>query len=579
MVRLIEHWETEFGAGPLGRLLGALALARAGLTQHEVTACVGETGSYVAEVLAALDLHLLRIEDRVRFFHEVFRHSVEARYLLTDAERRTLHRRLAHVFMNQNAGERAVVEGAWHLRGAGDRDDLLEFLRRPEIVGTFVAADREHELVEHWLHVADIDAMAANCVTAAETACASAIEAVAADIAEERAHDAIALALDMGAVLRRAGRVRDALRVLDRAAVLAGERADDVRLSGAVAAQLAPLLAAAGRLREAEERYRSALELLRVEYGDNHPTVTHLLGEYAGVLAAAGRRGEAEREYRVVLGVVERLGTGPQAIAPAVNNLATVVHEAGRYEEAEALYRRALDLWTSCGAEVHPDAVAALNNLAALHFDRGEHSVARAERERVVELWERALGPDHPMVAAALANLATQITRDEPDAALPLLERALAIHDAAYPAPTHETAIVLYTIGRVHYYAGRLEAAEELMRRAHELQCHVLGAEHVDTAITLNGLAMVLRDRGEDQAAEQLLRQALEVFERLLGARHPRVAGALTNIAQLAAKRGEREEARELAVRSLDILDGAGGGSARHRDNLRSLLAELDSAG
>lgn len=559
MTRLIMHWEGEFGAGPLSRLLAALAGARTGLTHRELAEYVGGSGLDLVDMLTALDLHLLRFDGRIRFHHDAFRRAVEVRYLDDEAERISLHSRLAALFAETGG----LTETAWHLRQAGARGPLAECLARIDVARGFVRSEREHELVEHWMYAAGTDAMVA--------AYTAALDAAGAGPARER----IAMMLDVAAVFRRAGRGRDSLLLLEGAAGLARHYcADDVRINGAIAAQRAPLLAAAGNLRESEEQYRSALAALRVAHGEMHPAIARVLGELAGVLAEIGRRAEAEREYRAALAMVEWCGaTGPQ-IASAVNDLATVLHESGRYAEAEALYRRALDLWAACGGESHPDAVATVSNLAALHFDHGEHAAARAGRERVVELWERVLGGDHPIVATALANLATQITRDDPDAALPLLERALAIHEAAYSAPTHETAILLYTIGRAHYYAGRLEAAEIPMRRAYELQRELLGVDHVDTAVTLSGLATLLRDRGDYMIAEHLLRQALDILERLLGPRHPRVTVMLTNLARLARRRGEHDTARQLALQARANLDAGDSAAARE---LHEFLATLDA--
>lgn len=559
MTRLIVRWEGEFGAEPISRLLTALAGARAGLRYREMAEYVGGSELDLANMLTVLDLHLLRIDGRIRFHHDALRRAVEARYLPTEAERNELHSRLAALF----AAADRPVETTWHLRRTGDRAGLAECLGRLEVARAFVADERDHELVEHWLYAAGADAMVTMYTNAMN----------AADV--EPVLDRIATMLDIAAIFRRAGRVRDSLPLLEWAAALAGQHcADDARINGAIVTQLAPLLAAVGSLREAEERYRSGLAALRIEHGEMHPTIARVLGELAGVLAATGRHAEAEQEYRAALSMLEWCGATEMQMAPAVNDLATMVHESGRYAEAEALYRRALDLWASCGADAHPDAVATVSNLAALHFDHGDHAAARAERERVVALWERALGGDHPSVATALANLAAQITADDPDAAIPLLERALAIHEAAYAAPTHETAILLYTIGRTHYYAGRLEAAEPLMRRAYDLQRDLLGVDHIDTAVTLSGLGVLLRDRGDFVIAEHLLRQAHDILKRLLGPRHPRVTIMLTNLARLARRRGERDTARQLALRAQENLDA--GNSAAARD-LHDFLAVLDT--
>jgi hypothetical protein len=80
---------------------------------------------------------------------------------------------------------------------------------------------------------------------------------------------------------------------------------------------------------------------------------------------------------------------------------------------------------------------------------------AKALLERALAIDEAAYGPDHPDVATNLNNLAT-ILQDlwQPAAARPLQERALAISEAAY------------------------------------------GSDHPDVARDLNNLATILRDLG-----------------------------------------------------------------------------------
>src|SRR5664280_1923746 len=89
---------------------------------------------------------------------------------------------------------------------------------------------------------------------------------------------------------------------------------------------------------------------------------------------------------------------------------------------------------------VHLDAVAVatrLNNLAAVLGDLGEPAAARLLLDRALAITEAAHGPEHPAVATSLNNLAA-VLRDlgEPAAARLLLDRALTIHEAAH-GPEH----------------------------------------------------------------------------------------------------------------------------------------------
>ena len=73
--------------------------------------------------------------------------------------------------------------------------------------------------------------------------------------------------------------------------------------------------------------------------------------------------------------------------------------------------------------------------LASVLRDLGQPEAARPLLERALAIDEAANGPDDPRVAADLNNLASVLSDlGQPEAARPLLERALAIAQNAYPS-------------------------------------------------------------------------------------------------------------------------------------------------
>jgi tetratricopeptide (TPR) repeat protein len=59
----------------------------------------------------------------------------------------------------------------------------------------------------------------------------------------------------------------------------------------------------------------------------------------------------------------------------------------------------------SLGPE-HPDIPAALDNLAAVNYDQGRYGEAEPLLQRVLDMRERILGPENPHTAIAVNNLA-----------------------------------------------------------------------------------------------------------------------------------------------------------------------------
>jgi tetratricopeptide (TPR) repeat protein len=93
-------------------------------------------------------------------------------------------------------------------------------------------------------------------------------------------------------------------------------------------------------------------------------------------------------------------------LAAALNNLALLYGDQGRYGEAESLHERSLAIREEALGSDHPDVAITLNNLANLYVAQGWYEEAEPLRERSLAIWEEALGSDHPKVATALNNLA-----------------------------------------------------------------------------------------------------------------------------------------------------------------------------
>ena len=80
----------------------------------------------------------------------------------------------------------------------------------------------------------------------------------------------------------------------------------------------------------------------------------------------------------------------PDTLA-SMNNLALVLKSQGRYNEAEAMHWRALELKEAVLGKEHPDTLMSMNNLAVVLDSQGKYDEAEAMHRRAVELKETVL--------------------------------------------------------------------------------------------------------------------------------------------------------------------------------------------
>ena len=94
-------------------------------------------------------------------------------------------------------------------------------------------------------------------------------------------------------------------------------------------------------------------------------------------------------------------------IAPVLGSLALLLFDLGRIDEAEPLYRRALEIAEMKLGPDHPDTATSLNNLAGLLRCRGPADEAELLYRRALMIVEMQLGPDHRTTKVIRENLRT----------------------------------------------------------------------------------------------------------------------------------------------------------------------------
>ena len=113
-----------------------------------------------------------------------------------------------------------------------------------------------------------------------------------------------------------------------------------------------------------------------------------------------------------------------------MNNLAVLLQDTNRIEEAEPLMRRALEIDEAAFGEQHPRVATCLNNLATLLHGTGRLGEAESLMRRALGIAEMAFGEQHTNVAAHNYNLAMLLLPTHRwEQAEPLMRRSLEILD------------------------------------------------------------------------------------------------------------------------------------------------------
>ena len=282
--------------------------------------------------------------------------------------------------------------------------------------------------------------------------------------------------------------------------------------------------------------------------GPHHPDTLTSRNSLAGSYRDAGRLEEAIALYEQVFSGRSRvLGSDHRSTLTARDHLADTYWEAGRLDEAITLKKQILaDAMRIMGPD-SPGTSAARLNLAATYRDAGRLDDAIPLYQENLDEVSSVLGLDHPETLVSRHHLAGAY-RDAGrlDEAIPLFEQNLDDVARNLGPDRPDTFTSRSTLAGAYQAAGRLEEAITLFEQNLEDRTRTLGPAHPVTLTSRGNLAGAYRDAGRLDDAIPLFEQNLEDRTRALGPHHPHTLISRDNLANAYLAAGRSEEATKL---------------------------------
>jgi tetratricopeptide (TPR) repeat protein len=231
-------------------------------------------------------------------------------------------------------------------------------------------------------------------------------------------------------------------------------------------------------------------------------TVFNNLGSVYGEL---GRTRDAQSMYERSLALRHDLGElETRDVARTLNNLGAVYWELGMFARARETLERAADLETRLGAD-QVNIARVWINLGMVHQSEQHWDEAETMFRKALDARERTLGSSHREVAVALNNLGVLLqTRKRFDEAGPLLERAVHILEASLGAMHPWVASGFNNLGVLYSKLGRAADAEKNFKKALNIASTILPASHPHLASYMTSYAQLLRRLGRKDEAKRL---------------------------------------------------------------------------
>jgi tetratricopeptide (TPR) repeat protein len=266
--------------------------------------------------------------------------------------------------------------------------------------------------------------------------------------------------------------------------------------------ELAEMLDALSRFREAEPLYRASVRGLERALGPRAPRVAAAQLAHASLLDALGQHEEAMALYSRGLSLQrEVLGPGHVGVANSLLNLAVLLNQRGRHEDAKAALEEALAIW----AEPSADRAFGLRDLGSTLVYLRRYGEAAALYSASIPLFRKFHGDDSPELWRAVAFLGDALSRQgKLEEGERHLRQAVARLEATAGPSSYQIRMPLRLLAETRRKQGDLVEAIAVLRRVRALELELFGTEeHRDVAVTDRRLGIALTQLGDGAALRE----------------------------------------------------------------------------
>ena len=282
----------------------------------------------------------------------------------------------------------------------------------------------------------------------------------------------------------------------------------------------------------------------------------HLAIAYLG----KGELTRAEDLYKQSISLAEQ-SSYEGMIAASSQSLADLYFKQKASEKARPLYERALSIWEKLGGHDYEGAISALNRLAQIALTDGRFDEAEALIRRAMGSTEKTLGLAHVDVARFLTTLVeVSIKKRKYELAETEIDRFKSILGSSSDSEARS-----HLEGALSYFAGlcsdqgQYDLAAKLCEQGLKVAEKRRRPRYPDQAMFLLQLAKIYEASGDYQRAEASYKRTIQAAEQSLGPSHPDTASEINILAGMYDRKSDYDKSEPLYLRTLKIFEQSPG--------------------
>jgi tetratricopeptide (TPR) repeat protein len=315
--------------------------------------------------------------------------------------------------------------------------------------------------------------------------------------------------------------------------------------------------------------------LFEKEINSNNPAIASSLTNLGIVYKSQGKYSEAEASFKEALEIFEET-VGPSnsislATLTALGNLYFITE---RYTEAEQVFKHALNISEGAFGGQGILVLTNIEDLGHVYVAQKRYQEAEAAYSRALYITKSIWGADNPMITSVLEHLASSYTAQKKYSdAEKLYKQGLTIAEKSFGSNHDEVIDSLINLAQLYRVQERIPEAEQFYKKALTIY-ELNGGRARHLAAVLYNLGQLSEKQQKESEAETYYKRAIATDEKTLGMEDPEVATDLIALASFYRAKGKLSEATPLFSRALYIREKAFG---QDHPNVAAILTSLGS--
>ncbi|KAL7920802.1 hypothetical protein ACQKWADRAFT_297339 [Trichoderma austrokoningii] len=292
----------------------------------------------------------------------------------------------------------------------------------------------------------------------------------------------------------------------------------------------------------------------------------------------SGRYQAAESMHRRALELNEKLlGKDHRNVLVNKSKVGIALHCLGRYSEAEKIFRQVFEVREKLLGKDHLDTLDSMSFLANTLIVLGRSEEAEKMLRHVLSMQQKLLSKDDLTILNSMDGLARalrELGKYEESKKIyhQIFKKREEIHGIDHPRTLYSMESYAIMLEKL----GKYEESEGMHYQAWKLKEMVLGTDHPETLISMDNVAAVLGNLGKHEESEKMHHQAFKRAGKVLGKHHLHTLKIMDNFAIALDQVGNYEGSEKLHREAIKLKEEAFGKDAletqKSRDNLAGFL-------